>query len=569
MYMVLRDGVKGTAMVSPDISRTERWQVIGYLRTLMRHGAGHDDVDKQTKLHIDVSGEQLLSAGSRSDEWLTYSGSFDGRRYTPLAEIKASNISKLRVRWVQQFRVEQVDNTDPVVEATPLVVGGVIFTTQPPSNLVALDARTGREIWRYDYPVRPDTIACCGRYNRGVAILGQRLFLNSLDAHLVAIDANTGKVIWDTPVADNAQGYGMTGAPLVAGQSVIVGVSNGDLGIRGFLAAYDPATGRQLWKFNTVPGPGEPGRETWAGGSWQTGGGATWAPGSYDPALDLVYWGVGNPAPDYSGDTRGGDNLYTNSVIALHPSTGKLEWYYQFLPHDEHDWDSTQTPILTELSIDGASHKVICWANRNGFYYVLDRVTGKFLTAAPFVEQNWNKGFDPKGRPIPADEGPNVGRLTRPAFSGGTNWQNPALDAKRGLVFVHATEGASVFTKSPEGVQWNSPTPGQPFLASGAATLESPIFVVRALDVSTGTRKWEHYAPPTTKPSYSGLLATGGGLVFGAESGNAFALDSDTGREVWRVHLGGPSQAPPISFTLDGRQVIAFSSGRAMFLFGL
>jgi alcohol dehydrogenase (cytochrome c) len=565
IYKVLRDGIPGTAMVPPDITQTERWQVVDYVKTLMLHGSGKS-AEENTRLNINVSSGQILSAGSRTDEWLTYSGSLDGRRYTPLNEITAANVSKLRIRWIQQF-----DTSDPIIEATPLVVDGTIFITEPPSNVVALDAKTGNVIWKYDRRVASDLALCCGRVNRGIAILGQRVYLATLDAYLVAINANTGKMIWETQVADASDEFSMTGAPLIVNQSVIVGVAGGDFGIRGFLAAYDAATGKQQWKFNTIPGPGEPGHETWKDG-WQTGGGPTWITGSYDPSLDLLYWGVGNPASDYSGEGRLGDNLFTNSVVALHPSTGKLAWYFQFTPHDEHDWDSTQTPVLTDVSIHGVNRKVICWANRNGFYYVLDRVTGEFLTGVPFVEQNWTKGLDAKGRPIPSDtsEPSSAGRLTKPGSGGGTNWQNTALDQGRGLIFIHATEGASVFTKAPN----VSPRDlsRQLFLSSAATTSEAPTMVVRALNIATGTRKWEHFSPPLREDlpySYSGLLATGGGLVFGASGGYVFALDSNTGVEKWRVFLGGDTRAAPISFTIDGKQVVAVSAGRSVFVFGL
>lgn len=560
IYKVLRDGIPGTAMVSPDISLSQRWQVAGFLKNLMYHGT---DAEERTRLNINVSSEQIRSAGSRTDEWLTYSGSLDGHRYTPLSEITAANVSQLRTRWIQQF-----DNTDPTVESTPLVVDGTIFITEPPSNVVALDTKTGDVIWRYDRKVAGDVPVCCGRMNRGVAILGHSLFLASLDGYLVAINANTGNMMWETQVADYTEGYSMTGAPLIVNQSVIVGIAGGDYGIRGFLAAYDATTGEQQWKFNTIPAPGEPGHETWKDG-WETGGGPTWVTGSYDPSLDLLYWGVGNPAPGFSGDHRPGDNLFTDSVITLHPSTGKLAWYFQFTPHDEHDWDSTQTPVLTDISINGVRRKVICWANRNGFYYVLDRVTGEFLAGAPFVEQNWAKGLDSKGRPIPAsgNETSEIGRLTKPSSTGGTNWHNTALDQARGLIFVHATEGGAVFTKS------SSLSPREPrqrpFLSSFASVSDTPTAVVRALDVATGARKWEYTSPPLKQYSASGLLATGGGLVFGASGGYAFALDSATGHEKWRVFLGGDTRAAPISFTIDGRQVIALSAGRSLFVFGL
>ena len=566
LYKVLRDGIPGTAMVRPDLSLTERWQVVGYVKSLMFHRTGRgSDAAESTRLTIDVSSKQILSAGSKTDQWLTYSGSLDGHRYTPLAAITPSNVSRLRIQWIRQF-----DTGDPTIEATPLVVDGVIFTTEPPANVVALDAKSGDVIWRYNRSIPTNLTLCCGRINRGLAVLGHAVFLASLDGYLVAIDANTGEMIWQTQVANASEGETMTGAPLIVNQSVVVGIAGGDSGVRGFLAAYDAATGEQQWKFDTIPGPGQPGHETWQGDGWQTGGGATWVTGSYDPSLDLLYWGVGNPAPAFSGDPRPGDNLFTDSVIALHAGTGKLAWHFQFTPHDLHDWDSNQTPILTDVSINGIERKAICWVNRNGFYYVLDRVTGEFLVGVPFIEQNWAKGLDSNGRPIltAANEVSNAGQLTKPTSSGGTNWQNPALDQRRGLIFVHATEGAGVFTKS---LRPTSPKDRllRPFYSSAVSETEPLSVVVRALDVATGTRKWEHFAPPLENTYYSGLLATGGGLVFGAEGGFAFALDSGTGRELWRVFLGGETRAAPISFTVDGRQVIALSAGRAFFLFGL
>jgi alcohol dehydrogenase (cytochrome c) len=287
--------------------------------------------------------------------------------------------------------------------------------------------------------------------NRGLAVLGSTLFWETLDGYLLALDANTGNVLWQTQVASPSDGYTLTGAPLVVNRLVVAGVAGGEFGIRGFLAAYDADTGKQVWKFLTIPGPGEPGHETWENDAWRTGGGPTWNTGSYDPSLDLLYWGVGNPAPDFSGNVRPGDNLFTNSVIALHASTGKLAWYFQFTPHDEHDWDSAQTPILAELSINGTKRQVICWANRNGFYYVLDRVTGEFLTGVPFIEQNWAEGLDSAGRPrlVSSQSISNTGQLIKPGVLGGTNWQNAAYDEKKGLkrlVFSRNLQTRSVGT---------------------------------------------------------------------------------------------------------------------------
>lgn len=562
-YKVVRDGIPGATMIAADLKLSERWQVVAYIRTLQLQRSDDKDDDAR-HLHIQVTTERLLAAGTRTDEWLTYSGSLDGQRYVPLAEITPKNVSRLRLQWIRQF-----ETMETRIAATPLVVDGIIFISMPPSNVVALDAKSGDVIWTFRRNLPADLPLCCGLINRGLAILGHVLFLGALDGYLVAIDANTGRMIWQTKVADPSDGYTLTGAPLIANQRVIVGVAGGEFGVRGYLAAYDAASGQQAWKFFTIPGPGQPGHQTWENDAWRTGGGATWNTGSFDPSLGLIYWGVGNPAPVYSRDVRPGDNLFTNSVIALHASSGKLAWYFQFTPHDEHDWDSTQTPILADVRVNGTPRKVMCWANRNGFYYVLDRVTGKFLTGTPFVEQDWASSLDSAGRPVPSEQRKvsYTGQLTRPGMAGATNWQNAAYDAQKGLIFVHATEGASVFTKSPNPRRGNRGI----YLASGGSLVEPVMSVVRALDVMTGATRWERFGPPSKDffLSYSGLLATRGGIVFGASRGYAFALDSTTGKELWRVFLGGETIAAPISFTVGGRQVVAVSVGRALFLFGL
>ena len=569
IYKIVRDGIPRTGMAAIAMSPLERWQIVGYLRTL-RLAASRQNTEQLAPIDIRVSREQIRTAGSRPDEWLTYSGSLDGRRYTPLTEITPENVSRLQLRWIRQF-----DTTESRSESTPIVVGGVIFTTEPtPSNVVTLDAKSGDVRWRYQRSLPDKLPACCGRVNRGLAILGNALFLGSLEGYLVAINATNGNLIWQTEVASPSDGFTMTGAPLVVNGSVVVGVAGGEYGIRGFLAAYDAETGRQQWKFNTIPGPGEPGHETWKNDAWRTGGGPTWVTGSYDPSLDLIYWGVGNPAPGLQGDDRPGDNLFTDSMIALHASSGRLAWYFQFTPHDEYDRDATQTPILTDIPINGVLRRALCVANRNGFYYVLDRATGEFLVGVPFVEQNWAKGLDSAGRPILSSDARTLpsGRLVKPGVAGGTNWQNAAFDPNSSSIFVAATEGASVFTKSP------NPRRGELGFypgSEGGDYKEPEERVVRALDVATGAKRWERWerSLPNWKKSfangYGGLLATGGGLVFGAAGGFAFAIDSATGRELWRVYLGGDTLAAPISFTVDGHQMILVSAGRALFAFGL
>jgi alcohol dehydrogenase (cytochrome c) len=566
LYKVLRDGIPGTAMASVDLTVEGRWQIIAFLRTLS--GSPTDNTDASIRLpSVNVRQEDLLSARDRTDQWLTYSGALDGWRYSPLDEITPSKISGLKLLWAHQFAAEGGN-----IQATPIVVDKTIFITEPPNNVVALDAKTGREIWRYVRHLPEELPVCCGRVNRGLAVLGNKLFLGTLDAKLVALDSSTGKVQWEVQVADPSEGFSITGAPLVANDTVLVGVSGGEFAIRGFLAAYNAQTGEQRWRFNTIPGPGEVGHDTWETDAWKTGGGPTWITGSFDPDLNLVYWGVGNPAPVYAGELRPGDNLFTNSVIALDATTGELAWYFQFTPHDEHDWDSNQTPVLADLAIDGIKRKVICWANRNGFYYVLDRTNGEFLRGVPFVEVTWASGLDHTGRPIltEAADVTRTGTLAKPWVGGGTNWLPPSYDPRTQTFLVHSTESASIYTKSPNDLVRR----GQSglYVGSGSSAAEPPLNVIKALDAASGDEKWRYVAPKQQTDadwSYSGVLSTAGGLVFSASSGTIVALDSATGKELWRAGLGGRTQATPISFSLDGSQVVAVAGGGVLFVFGL
>jgi alcohol dehydrogenase (cytochrome c) len=569
IYQVLRNGRPRTAMQRIDLPPRELLQLTAYL-TKLNAGSAAADKSGAQRLAIEVSSERLQAAGTKTDEWLTYSGSYDGSRHTTLDQITPANVTNLRIRWIKQF---DIDNSN--VEATPLVVDGAVFIAPDPFHVLALDAKTGDVIWEYKRSAPPDLPLGYGQVNRGLAVYGNTLFLGGLDGHLVAINANDGAVVWQTVVASPSDGYWITVAPLVVHQSVVVGISGGDYGIRGFLAAYDVATGKQQWRFDTIPGPGEFGHETWGNDAWRKGGGGTWVTGSYDPTTDLLYWGVGNPGPDFDGDVRPGDNLFTDSVIALQASTGKLAWYFQFTPHDDHDRDAGQTPVLADLTIKGVARKAILWPNRNGFYYVLDRVTGEYLVGVPFVETDWATALTPTGRPILTDAAKvtAAGRRTKPGINGGVNWQNPSFDQGRGTVFVPAVESSSVYTKVPPDVVIGKRA--GLYVGSGVSG-EPGINEVVALDGATGQRKWQHTTPTASSndashsiQSYSGLLSTGTGLLFGASGGVLFALDADNGREIWRLPLGGTTKSSPISFTIDGHQMIAVAAGRALFVLGL
>ncbi|MCE2541392.1 MAG: PQQ-binding-like beta-propeller repeat protein [Acidobacteria bacterium] len=380
-----------------------------------------------------VTWERLLNAADEPENWLMYSGTLDSKRYSGLEQIHNRNVGNLELKWA--YQIPEIDRA----ETTPLVVDGVMFVTEAPSNVVALDAATGRQYWRYNHELPDDLRICCGRNNRGVAILGETLFMSTLDAHTVAIDARTGNLVWNTETAPHASGYSKTAAPLIVKDQVITGIAGGEYGIRGFLDSYDAASGARNWRTYTIPGPDEPGNQTWLGESWRTGGSPTWITGAYDPDLDLVYWGTGNPGPDWNGEVRLGDNLYSDSVLALDGENGNLEWYFQFTPHDIHDWDAIQVPILGDIRYEGEMRRVMMWANRNAFYYTLDRETGEFLVGKPYALQTWAEGLDENGRPIrvPNMEPSPEGKLVSPTIGGGTNWWSPTFSPRTGLYYVN------------------------------------------------------------------------------------------------------------------------------------
>jgi len=509
-----------------------------------------------------VTFERIRGADSEPWNWLTYSGQYSGQRFSRLTSITGANVRRLRIKWIHQLR------TMDTVQTTPLVADGVMYLTRA-NDVIALDAASGRPFWTYSHPVPKGVAFCCGRQNRGLALMDGRLFMATLDARLIALDASNGTLLWSTPIADFRDGYSSTAAPLVVKDKVITGIAGGEFGARGFIDAYDASNGTRLWRFETVPGPGDPGHETWAGDSWRLGGAPTWTIGSYDPTLNLLYWGVGNPGPDWNGVQRAGDNLYSDSVVAIDPDTGALRWHFQFTPHDEHDWDATQVPVLVDAVFNGRVRKLLYTANRNGFFYVLDRQTGEFLLGREFALQTWAEGLDDRGRPIlrPGTAPTVEGVVVAPPSNGATNWWPPAYSPGTGWFYVMAYDGRGTFYSSDSE---DSYARGSMYLG-GAASDDDPsnagISAVRALDPLTGRRMWEF---PVASKSTSGLLASAGGLLFGGSiDGYVFALDSSTGVERWHVSVGGAVMAPPIAYAVRDVGYLAVAAGDAIVAFTL
>jgi len=505
--------------------------------------------------------QRIVNADSTPSDWLTYSGSYQSHRFSQLDQINRQNVSQLRPAWIYQVR------RAGVVETSPIVADEVMYITEPPSTVTALDVRTGRPLWTWS-PTIPTDVIIIGSppVNRGVAVLDDSVFVGTVHGHLVALDARSGVVRWDSVVDDNKFGYYLTLAPLALDGKIVVGVSGAEAGIRGFIAAYDPKTGRRLWRTHTVPGPGEPGFETWAGESWKTGGGSTWLTGSFDPALNLLYWTTGNPGPDWNGDVRKGDNLYTGSLLALNPADGKIKWHFQFTPHDVWDWDANQIPVLFDATINGRARKLVALANRNAFYYVLDRETGEFLTGTPYAKQTWAEGLDAKGRPLvrPGTAPSLEGTFVHPNIQGASNWYSPSYSPRTGLFYQAAREMGTYYFKG-EAVY----KPGQGFTGGGGRALngDDAFGAIRALEATTGKMRWEF---KLLSPGMAGVLSTAGGLVFGgADEGNFFALDAESGELLWDLQLGASIRANPMSFAVDGKQYVAVAAGYSVYVFGL
>jgi alcohol dehydrogenase (cytochrome c) len=539
------------------LSEAELQNLVAYLKSCN----GRDfSKTREAELPGGLSYERIRNAHTEPHNWLTYWGDYSGKHYSALKQINTANVKQLQARWAVQTP------GDTLLEATPLVIDGVMYTSGMPGQVFALDARSGLQIWKYERKQKVVNPYESNRFNRGVAVLGNRVFFGTLDAALIALDARTGQPLWEVQVADTMDGYSITSPPLAVKDKIIVGVAGGEYGVRGFIDAYDVKTGKCLWRFHTTPGPGEFGNETWKGDSWKLGGAATWLTGSYDPELDLVYWTVGNPGPDMDAEIRKGDNLFSCSVVALDPSTGQRKWHYQFTPNDDHDWDANQDVILVDGVWQGQPRKLLIQANRNGFFYVLDRTNGKFLHAAPFVRQTWNAGFDENGRPkfLPNSNATPEGNVVFPSLVGGTNWQSPSFDPAANTLYLVFAESGNRYVRADTPFE-----PGKGYW--GGRTLpagENNYAGVRALDATTGKAKWEYKVSQGSLAA--GVLASAGGVVFaGTREGNLIALDAKAGALLWRFQTGGQIASAPISYAVDGKQFVALAAGGVLYSFAL
>jgi len=549
----------GSYMSALQAADNDRRNLIAYLAGRRESpGPGRGDADP---LPGAVTWDRILHPAA--GDWPSYNGALGGNRFSALDEITPANVAGLAPSWI--FPLPGASH----LEVTPVVVDGVMYVTNV-NEVFALDARSGRPIWHYSRPRTKGVIGDAGGgINRGVAVLGDRIFLATDNAHLLALHRLTGAFLWETEMADYRRHYGTTSAPLVVGDLVISGTSGGDEGIRGFLAAYKASTGERVWRFWTVPAPGEPLAKTWHGRAIEHACTSTWLTGTYDPESDLLFWTTGNPCPDFNGDERQGDNLYSDSVLALEPRTGALKWYFQFTPHDLHDWDAAQTTIVADAVYGGRPRNLLLQADRNGFFYVLDRLTGEFLAGSPFVQRlTWASGIGKDGRPIPlpgAEPTPEGARAC-PSVEGATNWMSPAFNPAAGLFYVTALEKCSMYAKS--SAWWQ---PGESFYGGAARDVagEAPRKYVRAIDVQTGRIAWE-YAQTGPANTWGGLLATATGLVFFAEDSGAFAaLDGRTGKLLWHFPLGAYWKASPMTYLVDGHQYVAVAAGGNIVAFAL
>ena len=512
---------------------------------------------------IDVRDEDLRAQPPASN-WTGYHGDYSGRRYSSLSQINPTNVAQLRAQWV--FHASNSSR----LEVTPVVFNGVMFVTAA-NDAFALDSSTGRVVWHHSRPVSEGLIDDASQHhNRGVGLWRNRVYMETDDAHLLCLDARSGSLIWDVPYANWNKNYGATSAPLVVKDKILVGTSGGDDGVRGFVAAYDAMSGKLVWRFWTIPSPGEFGSESWPGNSYLNGGGTTWMPGTYDPELNTVFWGTSNPAPDFEGSVRPGDDLYTDCMLALDADTGKLKWYFQFTPHDLFDYDGVETPILIDATYKGEAHKLVVQANRNGYIYVLDRASGKFISAVPFVDKlNWARGVDAQGRPIRTDVKPTpTGTRVCPGYTGATNWFAPSYSESTHSVHFMALEQCQTYFSKSRPQRFKE---GDAYYSTGVKHIpgEPNRKLLVAYNLDTGSIAWK-YPQVGRGRSSGGTMTTAGGLVFfGDDSESLEAVDAQAGKALWHFNTGQEMSASPMSYAVAGKQYVAIAAGSDIFSFAL
>ncbi|HEY4212236.1 MAG TPA: PQQ-binding-like beta-propeller repeat protein [Steroidobacteraceae bacterium] len=570
LYRTVRYGIEKTAMMPHPLEWGRIWQVVAYIRSL-DVAAGVDAVDPKIQTRLDgikLPYAELAAAAEPGADWPNFSGSYASVRHSSLTQINAQNVGNLALRWVVQL-----DSEADKIESSPVVRDGVLFVTVPPARVMALDGVDGHRIWVHEHPYERigGGEGPIGQ-NRGVALLDDKVYVGTWDAKLTALSASTGKVVWETVVDRNYPASYISAAPLALDGLIVTGVGTAPRDSRGFISAFDAKTGAQRWRVESIPEPGQPGHDTWKGDSWKVGGAGTWMTGTYDVQTDTLYWGVGGAKPDFDSSSRSGDNLYSDSILALRGATGELLWHFQFTPGDTHDWDSNQVPMLVTADGPRGPEKHVLWANRNGFYYVLNAKTGAFIRGVPFVEQNWAERLDSHGRPILRDAptgssgaraggGGDVdtsarGRPVFPGAKGGTNWWPPTYDPVLNRVYIPFLEQGMVFFPT---AQTLPTTAGRSFYTG-----------IRALDASTGERIWEHrQATRRVGNDTGGLLSTRGGVVFGSDQTRFFALDSRTGQQLWSVETGGTIMSAPVTYALKGEQMVTIAAGRSLLTFAL
>jgi alcohol dehydrogenase (cytochrome c) len=587
---LFKQGLSAAGMPAfPNLTTAETGDLIRFLRTLRpRTGSGparatitlvdggrveglvlnQSALDLQLlgndrKIHLfRKSGDRYRAVTSQSD-WPSYNGQTSGSRYSPLAQITASNVSRTVPKWIFSL-----PNTSRL-QVTPVVVDGVMYVTSA-NECYALDAGAGREIWHYQRPRTKGLVGnAAGGINRGVAVGGDRVFMVTDHAHVIALNRFTGALLWETEMADWHQNYNATGAPLVVGNLVVTGTSGGDEGVRGFVAAFDQSSGKEVWRFWTVPRPGEPKADTWQGKGIEHPGATTWLTGTYDPELDTVYWPTGNPSPDLIGDDRGGDNLYSDSVVALNAKTGALKWHFQFTPHDVWDYDAQETPALVDVTWQNRPRKLLVQANRNGYFYVLDRTDGRFLMGKQYAKNvTWASGLTPEGRPIvvPNMEPSLEGKRVCPSLEGSSNWYSTSFNPATGLYYVQTNDKCGVFTKTP--MEWEA---GKGFMGGSfkQAPNEPAQRILRAIDIQTGKIVWE-LGQTGAVDSWGGTLSTAGGIViFGEDSGSLMAADAASGKPLWSFQTSQLWKASPMTYMFDNKQYVAVATGSNIIAFGL